>query len=68
MFEEYFDENEAEEDAVENFRKKLLEQGVGSADDFSRTVGPYTYNPVTGITTFGSNSFDEEDDDFNVDE
>ena len=68
VFEEYFSENEADEDAVENFRKKLCELGIGSADDFSGTVESYTYNPVTGVTTFESNACDEDDDFFDDDE
>lgn len=68
VFEEYFSENEADEDAVENFRKKLCELGIGSADDFSSTVESYTYNPVTGVTTFESNTCDEDDDFFDDDE
>ena len=68
VFEEYFGETEAEEDAVENFRKKLLELGIGSADDFSSTVESYTYNPVTGVTTFESNSCDDDDDGFDFDD
>ncbi len=68
LFCEYFEDNEAEADVIESFRNKLCDLGVESLEEFmfftdlSDPAKSYTYDPISRITTFGSNSCDEDDD------